>query len=60
MPHREVGSAAHQCDDAEDVGCGITGAEAVQHGQHTQQDAWQEQQQAVVLQGNRPRGIEPR
>ena len=58
VPHCEVGCAAHQCDDAEDVGCGIAGAEAVQHGQHAQQDTRQEQQQAVMLQGNSSGGIE--
>ena len=49
VPHCEVGGAAHQCDDAADVGRGITGTETVQHGQHAQQDARQEQLQPVML-----------
>ena len=51
VPHHEVGRAAQQAYDAEDVGRGIAGAEAVQYGQQAHQDTGQEQQQAVMLLG---------
>lgn len=58
VPHREVGRAAQQAYDAEDVGCGIAGAEAVQYGQQAHQGTGQEQQQAVMLQGDGTGGDE--